>query len=215
MFCVSSTLPSSPDDPRIEVRRSKRRKRTVSARLEGENVVVLMPAGLPRAEERRLISDMLARLGRSDRRRGLKASDEDLMKRATALSEKWIEGRPVPSSIRWVPAMTTRWASCSPDSREIRISETLREVPGYVLDYVLVHELAHLVVLGGHPPEFWEAVRRYPRTERAMGYLEAYSRVLGTRSGAAGEGGAGAGGAGDGESVGDLVGGDDDEASHL
>ena len=212
MFCVSSTLPTSPDDPRIEVRRSKRRKRTVSARWEGENVVVLMPAGLPRAEERRLISDMLARLGRSDRRRGLKASDEDLMRRSTALSEKWIEGRPVPSSIRWVPTMTTRWASCSPDSREIRISEALRDVPGYVLDYVLVHELAHLVVLGGHPPEFWEAVRRYPRTERAMGYLEAYSRVLGTRSAA---GGAGAGGTGDGESVGDLVGGDDDEASHL
>ena len=87
-------------------------------------------------------------------------------------------------------------------------------MPGWVVDYVLIHELAHLVVPGGHPPEFWAAVRRYPRTERAMGYLEAYSRVLGTRRGA----GAGRGdgtGDGDGESVGDLVEGDDDEVGRL
>lgn len=195
----TAPLPTSPDDPRIEVRRSRRRKRTVSARREGETVVVLMPAGLPRAEERRLITDMLTKLGRSRRRAGAHASDDELMRRATALSTRWVEGRPRPSSVRWVPAMTTRWASCSPDSREIRISESLRDVPSYVLDYVLVHELAHLVVPGGHPPEFWRAVRRFPRTERAMGYLEAYSRVLRT--------GPGDGGSGrdDGEDVGDLA----------
>ncbi len=141
-------------------------------------MVVLMPAGLPRAEERRLITDMLGRLARSGRRKGHRASDADLMRRATELSTKWLEGRARPASVRWVPAMTTRWASCSPDSGELRISETLRDVPAYVLDYVVMHELVHLVVPGGHPPEFWEVVRRYPRTERAMGYLEAYSRVL-------------------------------------
>lgn len=192
----AAALPTSPDDPRIEVRRSKRRKRTVSARREGETVVVLMPAGLPRAEERRLITDMLAKLARSGRRAGVRASDEQLMRRSTALATRWLGGKPRPSSVRWVPSMTTRWASCSPDTREIRISETLRDVPAYVLDYVLVHELAHLVVPGGHPPEFWTAVRNYPRTERAMGYLEAYSRVL--RAG-------GGDGSGTGEDVGDFV----------
>lgn len=171
-------LPTDPDDPRIEIRRSRRRKRTVSARREGEGVVVLMPAGLSRAEERRLVTDMLARLHRSGRRAGRRSSDADLMRRATALSGRWLDGRARPATVRWVGSMTTRWASCSPDTREIRISETLRDVPAYVLDYVLVHELAHLVVPGGHPPEFWEVVRRFPRTERAMGYLEAYARVL-------------------------------------
>ena len=97
--------------------------------------------------------------------------------------------------------MTTRWASCSPGSGEIRISETLQEVPAYVLNYVLVHELAHLMVPGGHPPEFWDVVRRYPRTERAVGYLEAYSRVL--RNGAGGQ-------TAGGEGLGDLVPGYDD-----
>ncbi len=99
--------------------------------------------------------------------------------------------------------MTTRWASCSPGSGEIRVSEALREVPSYVLDYVVVHELAHLVVPGGHPPQFWEVVRRFPRTERAMGYLEAYARVLGQGADAA---------AGGGEGMGDLVQADDPEA---
>lgn len=159
-------------------------------------MVVLMPAGLARSEERRLISDMLTRLRRPGRRSGVRTSDEELMRRATSLSASWLDGGPQPSSVRWVPAMTTRWASCSPGSREIRISEALREVPAYVLDYVLVHELAHLVVPGGHPPQFWEAVRRYPRTERAMGYLEAYAKVLKPGAGGA-EGG--------GEGVGDLV----------
>lgn len=201
-----SGLPTDPDDPRIDVRRSRRRKRTVSARVEGETVVVLMPAGLPRSEERRLISDMLAKLARSGGRRRTRASDAELMERARELSRRWLGGRARPESVRWVPAMTTRWASCSPGSREIRISESLRDVPAYVLDYVVVHELAHLVVPGGHPPEFWELVRIFPRTERAMGYLEAYSRVL--RSGpGTGESGAGAAGgdAAEGEDVGDLI----------
>ena len=82
-------------------------------------------------------------------------------------------------------------------------------MPAYVLDYVVVHELAHLVVPGGHPPEFWEAVRGYPRTERAMGYLEAYSRVLRSWAGSDAPGGAGEPGVG-GEGVGDLVEGDDE-----
>jgi predicted metal-dependent hydrolase len=43
-----------------------------------------------------------------------------------------------------------------------------------VLDYVLVHELAHLLV-PGHGAEFWKWVRRYPKTERAVGYLEGLS----------------------------------------
>lgn len=177
-------------------------------------MVVLMPAGLARAEERRLITDMLGRLARSGRRRGLRASDAELMRLAVQLSEKWLEGRASPASVRWVPAMTTRWASCSQESGEIRISETLRDVPLYVLEYVVVHELAHLIVPGGHPPAFWEVVRRYPRTERAMGYLEALSRVLrpGTGTGASGGGGEPEG---SGEGVGDLLEGDDDETGPL
>ena len=84
-------------------------------------------------------------------------------------------------------------------------------MPAYVLDYVVVHELAHLVVPGGHPPEFWELVRRYPRTERAMGYLEAYSRVLRSGAGATGGGGLAAPGGPDALGGPDAPGGADGE----
>jgi predicted metal-dependent hydrolase len=66
--------------------------------------------------------------------------------------------------------MTTRWGSCTPATGTIRISDRLARMPGWVLDYVLVHELAHLAV-PGHSPAFWRLVHRYPKAERAMGYL--------------------------------------------
>jgi predicted metal-dependent hydrolase len=84
----------------------------------------------------------------------------------------------VPVSVRWVPPMRTRWASCTPDDGTIRISERLRDVPGWVVDYVLVHELVHLLE-PGHDAAFWAWVHRYPRTERAMGYLEGLSAAAG------------------------------------
>jgi predicted metal-dependent hydrolase len=74
--------------------------------------------------------------------------------------------------------MRTRWASCTPSDGSIRVSEHLRQVPSWVLDYVLVHELAHLLV-AAHNAEFWELVRDYPRTDRAMGYLEGLSAAAG------------------------------------
>jgi hypothetical protein len=70
--------------------------------------------------------------------------------------------------------MRTRWASCTPEDGSIRVSERLRSVPSWVLDYVLVHELAHLRV-AGHDAAFWSLVTRYPRAERARGYLDGLS----------------------------------------
>ena len=70
--------------------------------------------------------------------------------------------------------MTTRWGSCSPHSGEVRLSTRLAAFPDWVIDYVIVHELAHLVI-DGHGHEFWELVHRYPKSERAIGYLIAMS----------------------------------------
>jgi predicted metal-dependent hydrolase len=67
--------------------------------------------------------------------------------------------------------MRTQWASCTPENGTIRVSDRLRTVPTWVLDYVLVHELAHLLI-PGHDAAFWSLVARYPRSERARGYLD-------------------------------------------
>ena len=163
-------------EPQVEVRRSKRRRQTVSAYRDGDKVVVLLPARMSRAEEKRWVADMLSRLQRSETRRRAPArdSDEALSERCRELSAKYLDGRAEPAGIRWVPPMRTRWASCTPSEGTIRVSQRLQDVPGWVLDYVLVHELAHLLV-PGHGPAFWKWVRNYPKTERAIGYLEGLS----------------------------------------
>jgi hypothetical protein len=51
-------------------------------------------------------------------------------------------------------------------------------MPDWVIDYVLLHEIAHLV-LAGHGPKFWKLLEGYPRTERARGYLEGVAAAAG------------------------------------
>ncbi|SER78583.1 hypothetical protein SAMN05216188_115182 [Lentzea xinjiangensis] len=167
-------------EPRVEVRRSSRRRRMVSAYREGDTVVVLLPARMTKGEEKHWVAEMLSRLQRSETRRKSPArtSDEALMARCAELSARYLDSLADPVSVRWVPPMRTRWASCTPSEGTIRVSERLRDVPPWVLDYVLVHELAHLLV-PGHGKDFWEWVHRYPKTERAMGYLEGLSAAAG------------------------------------
>lgn len=143
-------------------------------------MVVLLPARMTRAEERHWVAEMLARLQRSETRRRspARASDAALLARCRQLSARHLAGKAEPSSVRWVPPMRTRWASCTPAEGTIRVSDRLRDVPSWVLDYVLVHELVHLLV-PGHGADFWALVRAYPRTERAIGYLEGLSAAAG------------------------------------
>ncbi|GAB2765988.1 putative metal-dependent hydrolase [Amycolatopsis magusensis] len=166
--------------PKIEVRRSKRRRRTVTAYREGETLVVLIPAMMTRAEEAHWVAEMQRKLQRTESRRASPARESDaaLLARCAELSARYLDGEANPAVVRWVPPMRTRWASCTPADASIRVSERLRDVPPWVLDYVLVHELAHLKV-AAHNAEFWALVRRYPKTERAMGYLEGLSSAAG------------------------------------
>ena len=166
--------------PRVEVRRSARRRRMVSAYREGDTVVVLLPARMSKGEEEHWVAEMLSRLQRSETRRRSPArtSDEALLLRCEELASRYLDDEAEPTSVRWVPPMKTRWASCTPTEGTIRVSERLRDVPSWVLDYVLVHELAHLRV-PGHGKDFWELVHRYPKSERAMGYLEGISAAAG------------------------------------
>lgn len=153
----------------VEVRRSARRTRTVTAFREGGRTVVAIPARFTRAQEREWVARMVARLAAQDRRR--KPSDEQLMARATELSRRYLDGRARPSSVAWSSRQGRRWGSCSVAEGSIRLSARLQGMPRWVVDYVLVHELTHLLV-AGHGPRFWELVGRYPNAERARGFLE-------------------------------------------
>src|SRR5690349_8714296 len=153
--------------PQVEVRRSKRRRRTVSAYRDGDRVVVMIPASLSRKEEAEWVETMLARLERSERRR--KPSDSDLLRRATELSDKYLGGLAVPESVRWVDNQRSRWGSCTPGDRTIRLSSRLQGMPQWVVDYVIVHELAHLLE-PGHDQRFWAWVGNYRKGERGRGH---------------------------------------------
>lgn len=159
------------DEPTIEIRRSTRRRRTVSAYRRGDTVVVLMPAGLSAAQERKHVDVLLARLAKS--RSGDRRTDTALAERAEALRLRYLPEAPAPSSIRFVDNQVRRWGSCTVLDRSIRLTARLVDLPGWVLDYVIVHELAHLLE-AHHNARFDELVARYPRTERAIGFLDGY-----------------------------------------
>jgi predicted metal-dependent hydrolase len=165
-------------EPAVEVRRSRRRRRTVTAYRDRGVTVVCIPAKFSAAEEQDWVERMLARLAEQDRRR--RPGDEALGRRAAELSQRYLGGRAQAHSVRWVTNQRTRWGSATPADGTIRLSTRLQGMPGWVLDYVLLHELAHLVE-PGHGPEFWALLEPYPRTERARGYLEgvAAARDLG------------------------------------
>lgn len=164
------TPPTTPR-PEVEVRRSARRRRTVQAYRRDGRVVVLIPATFTARQEAEWVERMLARLEQQQDRGRRTPSDEDLMARATALSERWLEGRAQPVSVRWVTNQSSRWGSCTPSTGTIRLSHRLQGFPSYVVDSVLVHELAHLLV-PGHGPDFWAWADRFPEAERAKGFLE-------------------------------------------
>ncbi|WP_407318736.1 M48 family metallopeptidase [Isoptericola halotolerans] len=153
----------------VEVRRSRRRTATVSAYRDGDRTVVAIPARFSRAQEREWVEKMVARLEDKERRR--RPSDAELVERARELSVRYLDGRARATSVRWVTNQERRWGSCTLVDGSIRLSTRLQGMPEWVIDYVLLHELAHLLH-AGHGPDFWRLLESYPRTERARGFLE-------------------------------------------
>jgi predicted metal-dependent hydrolase len=150
---------------KVEVVRSARRRKTVQAREVKGILRISIPATMTTTEEQRWVAEMLRRVERRSA-----TAQIDLADRATELAKRY--DLPLPSHIRWSDQQEWRWGSCTPAERSIRISNRLGKEPRWVLDYVIVHELAHLVV-ASHDRRFWALVNRYPRAERARGFLMA------------------------------------------
>lgn len=163
---------STAETPGVEVRRSKRRRRTVSAYRDGDGIVVLIPASFTAADEAEWVATMIQRIEKTEKHTAL--SDDDLLARSLRLSDDYLGGLATPGSVRWVSNQRTRWGSCTPSERTIRLSERLQSMPTWVMDYVIVHELAHLLE-AGHDENFWAWVDRYPKSRKAQGYLLGWS----------------------------------------
>ncbi|MGD0055666.1 MAG: M48 family metallopeptidase [Acidimicrobiales bacterium] len=172
-----SIEPPRFDRPEVEVRASPRRKKTGTAHWSGSRIVVQIPARL-RGRERTLFVDNLVERLLTQRPQN-NAGDASLEERARMLAGLYNDGVE-PSSVRWVTNQQARWASCSPASREIRVSNRLRQCPEWVIDAVLVHELAHLQE-ADHSARFYEIAERHPRQGESALFLEGYALGLGLR----------------------------------
>ena len=151
----------------VVVKRSARRRRTVGAQLVGGVLEIVVPSWMSRAEEEHWVDVMTGRF-----RRKVSTDRIDLTDRATTLARR--HDLPRPREIRWSDDMLSRWGSCTTGNGTIRISSRIAAFPAWVIDYVIVHELAHLE-FADHSDAFWKLAHRYPKAERAIGYLIAKS----------------------------------------
>ena len=149
----------------VEIVRSPRRRKTVSAELVGGVVRVLVPSWMAAPDVDRHVAELVPRLERRFR-----SSHVDLPARAAELARRY--DLPQPTTVVWAENQRRQWGSCNVRTGEIRLSMRLADYPSWVLDYVLVHELAHLVH-ADHSPAFKALVGRYRLAERARGFLMA------------------------------------------
>ncbi len=158
-----ASAPPAVGGMEVEVIRSAKRRKSVSARIVDGRIVVRMPQWMSKAQEAEYVASMVAKLTRQQT-----AKTVDVAARARELARR--HDLPMPRSVRFVSNQGSRWGSCTPTTGDIRISDRIAAFPAWVLDAVLVHELAHLVH-SHHGPAFHTLANRYPRQERAYGFL--------------------------------------------
>ena len=166
------------DLTKVEVRRSKRAKRNVTAYRDNEKTVVTVPTRMAKRDIDAYVSELVTRLDDRDER---STSQALLEQRARLLSKKYLaqdlfETHNVPVSIRWVTNQNARWGSCTPSEGTIRLSHRMVRMPTYVIDSVIVHELIHLLV-ADHSEAFYALMDRYPEHQKAKAYLDGYSHA--------------------------------------
>jgi predicted metal-dependent hydrolase len=163
---------TNSDAPEIELRVSQRRRKTVAAYWEGDRIVIVFPKSVPKRERQAYVDELAAKLiaGRAKSR----PTDAELHKRAAYLSRTYLKNEAKPTSVVWSTRQQARWGSCTAAEGTIRISARLQGAPQYVVDAVLVHELAHLVH-SDHSAEFYDLANRFPRQRDADLFLKGLS----------------------------------------
>jgi len=166
-------IPGLP--PGVEVRRSTRRRRSVTAYREDGRTIVVVPQRMAKADIRPYVEELVGRLEARERRG--RRTDDQLMARAQQLSRRYLDGRAKPASVRFVSNQRRRWGSCTPLDGTIRLSDRLVPMPEHVVDYVLLHELVHLLV-SDHGPDFEAWMQRYPRLLESRAFLAGVDHAL-------------------------------------
>ncbi len=155
----------------VKVVRSPDRKKTIQAKMVGDTLVVHLPLGMHREEERKIIQRMKEKIEKKNFKKQVN-EDDYLIKRFDEFNSKYFQGELKVNSIEFVTNLERSSGSCTPVKGTIRISHKLLYMPKWVLYYVIMHEMTHLVH-PNHSKEFWTKVSEYKYTERARGFLMA------------------------------------------
>ncbi|MBI5399907.1 M48 family metallopeptidase [Candidatus Saganbacteria bacterium] len=153
----------------INIIRSHKRRRTVSARLVDNILHVSAPQHIPADKLDQLIEEFKTRLEKRLHRKELNAQ-VNLHEVAEKLNQKYFAGQIKFASIAYSTRQTRVFGNCNWRNGSIHISSVLAKMPPWVRDYVVVHELAHILE-PNHRSGFWALVNRYPLAERARGFL--------------------------------------------
>lgn len=164
---------------KVEIRVSTRRRKSAQAHLEAGKVVVVVPAAMS-VKDREEVAARLALKVLDHSKAKRIGTDRDLERRAHQLGDRYLDGVR-PASIRWVENQARRWGSCTPSTGAVRLSTRLQSMPEWVLNAVIVHELAHLLE-ASHSPAFRELAGRYPRHAEADAYLLGFEHGASTAS---------------------------------
>jgi len=148
----------------------RKRVRNVNVRLVGEELRVSAPHRVPRAELDEIVRTLAGRLVRRAREQEINADGAaDRVARRVASR---FPSPPRVDEVRFVTNQKSRWGSYSEMTGTVRLSAALRHMPGWVLEAVVAHELAH-AFHADHSPAFWELVRSVcPNTDRARAFLD-------------------------------------------
>ena len=156
----------------MTVVRSARRKKTYTLQPAGDAWKLAVPQRFDVTANLAGIAELLERAQR--RRANAPRSDDELRALAEELNQRYFGDGIEPGSVRWTGNQRRRFASASGLTGDIRVSDRLRNVPRWVLEAVLVHELAHLRHLD-HSPAFRALANRHPRTADAEIFLEGFA----------------------------------------
>ena len=157
-ICESATLPLRGVDARLQWRDG----RFLRVELDGDDVVATLPPAIAEAKVRKAFADFYLAQARADVGRWL---------------PKYLPTLPRgPKSITIRP-LTSLWGSLAPDDR-MRLDLALVLAPPAAFEYVLVHELCHLLQ-PNHSPAFWaEVEQRFPAWAAQRDLLRARGRPL-------------------------------------
>jgi predicted metal-dependent hydrolase len=181
MSSFQREVKAGPETLTIAVEADVRLRRWARWRLQGQTVHLRVPHSMSRAQIDKIIEDILPRIVKQ-RKRAKRQADTSLTDRAQSLNRQYFGGDLSWHTIRWASNMKHRLGSFTTGGTtdgDIRISERIRNWPGYVIDYVLAHEICHRKY-PNHSQEFWACLSRYPLMDKALGFLEGIAYAEGT-----------------------------------